>query len=350
MRDLRYWQTYRMAFLSFERLVQELTPFLQSVAVTFVRPPVPVRKQIKLVLYKLAHGISCSRMHNLYGCGESTIRKYTIIICRVLASREGIFHHFIHTPTGDRLQNIIENFRDITGLPNIAGAIDGTHIPLTCRSSRRYTPMPSDFFNRKKFHSIVLQGVCDADRIFWNVCAGQPGGVHDAGQVAVSSLHTHISTRRILAEPIIHLRNINIQPYLIGDTSYPSRPYMLKNYKPANPAMVDKMRFDSAVNGERVVIEQTFGSLKNQWRILKAFNMSVEKAAVVTLACCVLHNYCEIQHERVPVPADFRIQNDPYVGFHAGRMRLPREGEAAKLAGEEMRDVLFASWLERNPE
>ena len=28
MRDLRYWQTYRMTFLSFERLVQELTPFL----------------------------------------------------------------------------------------------------------------------------------------------------------------------------------------------------------------------------------------------------------------------------------------------------------------------------------
>ena len=78
--------------------------------------------------------------------------------------------------------------------------------------------------------------------------------------------------------------------------------------------------------------------------------MSVEKVAVVTLACCVLHNYCEIQHERVHVPANCRIQNDPYVGFHAGRMRLPREGEAAKLAGEEMRDVLFASWLEENPE
>ena len=86
-----------MMFLSFEMLVEELTPFLRSVAVTFVRPPMRVRKQIKLVFYTLAHGVSCARMHNLYGCGESTIRKYTIIICRVLASREGIFHRFIHT-------------------------------------------------------------------------------------------------------------------------------------------------------------------------------------------------------------------------------------------------------------
>ena len=108
-------------------------------------------------------------------------------------------------------------------------------------------------------------------------------------------------------------------------------------------------RFDSSVNNGRVVIEQAFGSLKNHWRILKGFNMSVEKAALVTLACCVLHNYCEGQRQRVPVPADIRLQHDPFVGFHVGRMQLPRE-VAAKLAGEAMRDVLFASWLERNLE
>ena len=91
-----------MTFLSFEKLVQELTPFLRPVAITFVRRPIPIRKQIKLVLYRLAHGVSCAKMHNLYGYGESTIRKYTLIVCHVLASREGMFHHFIYTPTGDR--------------------------------------------------------------------------------------------------------------------------------------------------------------------------------------------------------------------------------------------------------
>ena len=85
----------------------------------------------------------------------------------MLVSQECIFHHFIPTPTGHRLQSIKEKkIRDIIGLPNIAGAINGTHIPLTCRPSRRYTPMFSDFFNRKKFHNIVLRGVCDADMIF----------------------------------------------------------------------------------------------------------------------------------------------------------------------------------------
>jgi len=108
-------------------------------------------------------------------------------------------------------------------------------------------------------------------------------------------------------------------------------------------------RFDSSVNSGRVIIEHAFGALKNRWRILKAFNMPVEKASLVTLACCVLHNYCELNKQRVPVPANVRLQNDPYVGFHVGRMALPREGLAAKEAGERMRDILFASWVERNP-
>ena len=125
-----------------------LTPFLHPRAVTFARPPIPIRKQVKLVFYRLVHGVNYARMHNLYGCGESTIRKYTMIVCRVLGTGEdGLFFQFIHTPQGDRLQNIIESFRDITGLPNIVGAIDGSHIPLSTRPNRWYIPMPSDFFN-----------------------------------------------------------------------------------------------------------------------------------------------------------------------------------------------------------
>ena len=329
MLNIRYWQTYRMEFMAFEALVDLLTPFLRPTAVRFVRPPIPVRKQVKLVLYRLAHGVGCARMHNLYGCSESTIRKYTMIVCRALGTTKGgLFFQFIHTPQGDRLQNIIESFRDITGLPNIAGSIDGIHIPLSMRPSKKYTPMPLDFFNRKKFHSIVLQGVCDSNKMFWNVCAGQLGGVHDVGQFVVSSLAAQLSSRQILAEPVIRLSRMDIRPYLIGDIAYPSRPYMLRNYNLRNPAMVDQnryveslylylyflynvyifvflialllkllcglYRFDSSINSGRVVIEQAFGSLKNRWRILKGFNMSVDKAALVNLACCVLHNYCEI--------------------------------------------------------
>lgn len=71
-----------MVFLAFEALVDLLTPYLCPTATTFVRPPISIRKQVKFVLYRLAHGISSARMHTLNGCGESTIRKYTMIVCK----------------------------------------------------------------------------------------------------------------------------------------------------------------------------------------------------------------------------------------------------------------------------
>ena len=123
--------------------------------------------------------------------------------------------------------------------------------------------MPSDFYNSKRFHSIVLQGICDVHRIFWNVCASQPCRVHDAGQFVISSLHTQLNTRQILAELIIWLHNIDVQPFLLDTQHIQVDLICLKNYKHANPAMINKMRFDSIVNDGRVVIEQVFGSLKN---------------------------------------------------------------------------------------
>src|ERR1700737_65177 len=82
---------------------------------------------------------------------KSIIRKFTLIVCRVLSSGNGLFGAYIHAPRGHRLMNTIREFRDLTGLPNVVGAIDGTHILLSTRPQRGLTPMPCDFFNRKNF-------------------------------------------------------------------------------------------------------------------------------------------------------------------------------------------------------
>jgi len=96
-------------------------------------------------------------MNDLYGCGASTIRKYTNIVCKVLNNWElGIFTTYIYTPTRVRLQDIMERFRNSTRLPNICGAIDRTYILFSCRPNSHLMPMVVDFFNQKKFHNVVL--------------------------------------------------------------------------------------------------------------------------------------------------------------------------------------------------
>ena len=124
------------------------------------------------VIYRLAHGHSPEHIADRFKVGASTIRKYVDIVCNILTDREKLFSQYIAIPSGDRLYMIINDFEELTGLPNICGAIDGTHIPLAERPSKRINLAESDFYNRKKFHSIVLQRVSDSKKIFWNVCVG----------------------------------------------------------------------------------------------------------------------------------------------------------------------------------
>jgi hypothetical protein len=46
------------------------------------------------------------------------------------------------------------------------GAIDGIHISLTSLPHKRVTFVTSDFFNRKKIHSIVMKAICDVNKKF----------------------------------------------------------------------------------------------------------------------------------------------------------------------------------------
>jgi hypothetical protein len=93
MLDREYWSAFKMTFMTFEHLVMELTPFLIPTIphVVSSRPPLSIRKQIKLVIYRLAYGLSCKKIQDLYGSGAFTIRKYTMRICRVLSNHEGLF-------------------------------------------------------------------------------------------------------------------------------------------------------------------------------------------------------------------------------------------------------------------
>ena len=95
------------------------------------------------------------------------------------------------------------------------------------------------------------------------------------------------------------------------------------------------------MNSGRVTIENAFGALKNRWRSLRRFNSRVDKVAKVIVACCWLHNYCEIRNEAEPYVANAGLHRDPLVGF--GNVRLPvhKEGEQTKHNGERLRERLY---------
>ena len=75
----------------------------------------------------------------------------------------------------------------------------------------------------------------------------------------------------------------------------------------------------------------------------------MEKAATVTLAYCILHNFCEIYGERIPLPKNVAQCHDPFVGVRRGAMRLSGDGRTGNVAGEQMRAAVFENWVAKNP-
>jgi hypothetical protein len=167
--------------------------------------------------------------------------------------------------------------------------------------------------------------VSDVEKIFGNACASQPGGVHDGEQFKRCSLYTQLKSREILQKLVVTIQSMRCTPFLISDATYPIRTYLQKNWKTHNPTNVDKIRYDYNMNSRKVVIENAFGSLKNKWRILKHFNSRVDKTSPITIACCVLHNYCEMWGALKLKLANAKIRGDNLMGFGVNRLPIVKE-------------------------
>ena len=99
------------------------------------------------------------------------------------------------------------------GFPQCFGAIDGSHIPIIAPSTD-----PLDYYNRKDFHSIVLQALADHEYKFMNIFVGWPGNCYNACILANFSVFAKaegnllpITTENIsgVAVPVVILASVN---------------------------------------------------------------------------------------------------------------------------------------------
>ncbi len=137
-------------------LVEELTPFLKFECFDHVRPQLEVGKIVAIVLYKFVHGLNPEHISNRFDVCASIVCNYVDIVCDVLCNKDKLFYKYIKTPTRNRLLHIVQQFEDLTRLPNICDAIYGTHILLAQRPNRKYIIVAANYYNWKKIHNISL--------------------------------------------------------------------------------------------------------------------------------------------------------------------------------------------------
>lgn len=93
-----------------------------------IRPSLSVDKKVAVVLFKLA---SCSEYRvigNLFGIHKSTVHSCVYQVCNAINKILRPIH--IKMPMLNEAKFIAESFVVKTGMEQIIGAIDGTHIPI----------------------------------------------------------------------------------------------------------------------------------------------------------------------------------------------------------------------------
>ena len=256
----------RMSRNTFHVLLATLRPFLQREDTRF-RNCIPPEKVLATGLYRLAHGGSFENAGVAMNVGKTTAAK---AFDDVINALYGIRNDFIKFPTTvAETSASIATFETLSDLPNIAGAIDGTHVKI-----RAPKESAVDYFSRYQQHDVVVQGIVDGRKIFLDVAAGFPGSMHDARVLRNSSIYERAEQGNILAVgPIHRIGPHEIQPYVVGDSAYPLSRWLQKPY-PEGTRDPNEIRFNQQLSAARV---KAFGILRGRWRILS----SVEEASII---------------------------------------------------------------------
>ena len=273
---------FRMSRGTFERLTIYLGNFPVIPTVhTRGKPPVEVGKQVMIAVWYLATQESFFSIADRFDISESTCHGVVHRVCSALCQAVDVLCPW---PRGQRIYEVSQGFQDLCGLPGIIGAVDGCHI--------RIRPLKDDeqsYYNRKKFHSIVLQGICDSSMFFTNVYCGWGGSTHDARVFRNSELCHRATFDQGSLFPA--------HSFLVADSAYPARSFLataLKNADHLNPV---QRRYNVVVSRARVVIENAYALLKGRWRRLKYVEADVHLIPIIIVACCTLHNICLLEEE-----------------------------------------------------
>lgn len=228
----------------------------------------------------------------------------------------------IRWPQGQHVRIICEQFSIKQGIQNVLGAIDSSHIRI-----QKPAINARDYINRKKHYSINLQAVVDANLRFINIYCGEPGSLHDSRILRRSPMYETASTNQIQLFPG--------ETFLIGDSAYPSLPWLVPPYKDNGHLTPQQIEFNYMLSSTRMSVERAFGHLKGRFRRIKFFNEYRQMPFIinVVVAACILHNYCIEKDDTYDFPEyhDENVLNnnnvimEPNIGVFDRRTRLFHE-------------------------
>ncbi|KAL7294230.1 hypothetical protein TKK_0012246 [Trichogramma kaykai] len=262
--------------LQFNHLFQLIEPYLCK---TSIRPSLPPELRFCCVLNAIKNAW-------FYTIGKSTFYKIVPEVCEIICTKIGPL--FLHPPSTSDLKRIADEYKENFDFPHCVGALDGRHCPI-----RQPPHSGAEFYNYKKFYSIVLTAMCDEHKRFTFLNLGSFGSWNDASIFHYSDIRQNLKNNVINLPRVEELPNSDtILPYvIITDGGYPTKNYLMKPYMKIPQMTVPMKVFNFRLSRARYIIEAAFGLLCNLWQVNEiplGWKLSITEAIIFSTLC--LHN------------------------------------------------------------
>ena len=115
-----------------------------------MRASVSVETKVAITLWRLGTNVEYRTISHLFGVGISTACGIVYEVCPEIVRY--LLRTYIKIPQGHDAMAVVEDFKNTWDFPQCFGTVDGSHIPIITPAVNA-----TDYFNRKKVPSIVLQ-------------------------------------------------------------------------------------------------------------------------------------------------------------------------------------------------
>lgn len=247
---------------------------------------VPTWLQVLIAMRFYGTGAQQILVGDYAGLHQTTVSR---IVKKISTAIAKLRDRFIAFPSNsDKLNDVRRKFYQIALFPGVIGAIDCTHVQILCPPG----PTAELFRNRKGFFSINVQVIGDAELVIRNIVARWPGSTHDARIFDNSSIGCQLS-------------NTNEGGYLLGDSGYPCRTYLLTPF--SNPKDSSERRFNFAHAKTQTTVERLFGVWKRRFPCVAAgLRTKLETSLAVIIATTMFHNFA--RHHNLPEPTEGSLE------------------------------------------
>lgn len=299
--DVDFVSRYRLSKGTFQFLLEKISPNLEKE--TERNHAISSTEQFAAALRYYACGSFQSVIGDTCGLSQPSIFR---AISSVSKELDNLWDETIYFPVDSReIQTIKQAFYNIGKFPNVIGCIDGTHIPILKPNEYEW-----QYLNRKLYHSINVQAVCDYKGKFINMVVKHPGSAHDSFILQDSSLWTHMENNESVG-------------FILGDSAYPCRKWLMTPLPNADSQ--SEKRYNYAHKRTRVLIENSFGVWKRRFAALNTPNRrSLCHVARDIRATAILHNYAILRSD--PIPADAEEAELPQTEDDHSQLRSESNG------------------------